>query len=43
MPAKSRKQQKWAFGVKGEKWARAHHFDKLGTKKKAQGKRSKKK
>lgn len=41
MPAKSRKQQKWAFGAKGEKWARAHHFDKVS--KKSQGKRSKKK
>jgi len=29
MPAKSRAQQKWAFAVKGEKWAKAHHFDEL--------------
>jgi len=36
MPAKSRRQQKWAFAVKGEKWAKAHHFDELaGGKKKA--------
>jgi len=41
MPAKSEKQRRWAFANKGEKWARAHHFDKV--KKTAQGKRSKKK
>ncbi len=41
MPAKSRRQQKWAFATKGEKWAKEHHFDKV--KKSAQGKRSKKK
>lgn len=27
MPARSRRQQQWAFAVKGEKWAKAHHFD----------------
>lgn len=36
MPAKSRRQQKWAFAVKGEKWARAHHFDELAGKTKPQ-------
>ena len=30
MPAKSQKQRRWAFGTKGEKWARAHHFDNKG-------------
>jgi hypothetical protein len=30
MPAKSQKQRRWAFGVKGEKWARNHHFDNKG-------------
>jgi hypothetical protein len=29
MPAKSRKQQKWAYAVKGAAWARRHHFNKL--------------
>jgi hypothetical protein len=31
MPAKSESQRKWAFGVKGKKWARAHHFDNPGS------------
>jgi hypothetical protein len=37
MPAKSQKQRRWAFAVKGPKWARAHHFDKVrkGRKKKS--------
>lgn len=45
MPAVSTKQRKWAFGVKGEKWARAHHFDTPGklpasaSKKKAKAKK----
>lgn len=30
MPAKSSQQRRWAFGVKGEEWARAHHFDTPG-------------
>jgi hypothetical protein len=30
MPAASRAQQKWAFGVKGPAWARKHHFDTKG-------------
>jgi hypothetical protein len=30
MPAKSQAQRKWAFGVKGAKWAKAHHFDNAG-------------
>lgn len=30
MPAKSEKQRRWAFGVKGEAWARRHHFDNKG-------------
>ena len=29
MPAKSRRQQKWAFATKGEAWAKKHHFDKV--------------
>jgi hypothetical protein len=30
MPAKSQAQRRWAFGVKGKKWAKAHHFDNKG-------------
>lgn len=30
MPAVSRQQQKWAFAVKGDAWARKHHFDNPG-------------
>ncbi len=30
MPAKSEAQRRWAFGVKGEAWARRHHFDNPG-------------
>jgi hypothetical protein len=30
MPAKSEAQRKWAFAVKGAKWAKAHHFDTKG-------------
>jgi hypothetical protein len=30
VPAVSEQQRKWAFAVKGEKWARAHHFDNKG-------------
>ncbi len=30
MPAKSQAQRRWAFGVKGKKWAKAHHFDNPG-------------
>ena len=30
MPAKSEAQRKWAFGVKGKKWAKAHHMDNAG-------------
>ncbi len=30
MPAKSVAQRKWAFAVKGPKWAKAHHFDTPG-------------
>lgn len=30
MPAVSQAQRKWAFGVKGEKWAKEHHFDNTG-------------
>jgi hypothetical protein len=42
MPAKSQKQRRWAFGVKGEKWARSHHFDNKGKLPK-KSRRSKKK
>ena len=47
MPAKSQAQRKWAFGVKGEKWAKAHHFDNKGklparVAKKPAGKKTKK-
>jgi hypothetical protein len=31
MPAKSEAQRRWAFGVKGPAWARAHHFDTKGS------------
>jgi len=41
MPAKSRRQQKWAFAVKGEKWAKAHHFDKVAGAKKKTARRKK--
>jgi hypothetical protein len=30
MPAKSQAQRKWAFGVKGAKWAKDHHMDNPG-------------
>ena len=30
MPAKSEAQRKWAFGVKGQAWAKKHHFDNKG-------------
>lgn len=30
MPAKSEAQRKWAFGAKGEKWAKKHHMDNPG-------------
>ena len=39
-PAKSEQQRKWAFGAKGEKWARKHHMDNAG---KLPEKKSKKK
>lgn len=32
MPVTER-QRRWAFAVKGEAWARAHHFDKVQRKK----------
>lgn len=30
MPARSQAQRRWAFGVKGARWARKHHFDNKG-------------
>jgi hypothetical protein len=30
VPAESQAQRRWAFGVKGEKWAKRHHFDNPG-------------
>jgi hypothetical protein len=33
MPAVSRKQQRWAFAVKGEAWARKHHYDHVDKRK----------
>jgi hypothetical protein len=39
MPARSRRQQRWAFAVKGEKWARKHHFDKIQRKRKRKRKK----
>lgn len=42
MPPKSRKQQRWAFGVKGEKWAREHHMDEPVKGEKKSKKRKKK-
>ena len=30
MPAKSQAQRKWAFGVKGAAWAKAHGYDNPG-------------
>lgn len=41
MPAQSRKQQKWAFGAKGEKWAREHHFDEVRAEKRPKKRRKK--
>jgi hypothetical protein len=29
MPARSNKQRRWAFAVKGPAWAKRHHFDKV--------------
>lgn len=34
MPAKSARQRRWAFAVKGKAWAKKHHFDKLVRKRK---------
>jgi hypothetical protein len=42
MPAKSRRQQKWAYAVKGEAWAKAHHFDKVAPTPKKKTTRKKK-
>lgn len=49
MPAKSAAQRRWAFGVKGKKWAKAHHFDtpgklpaRVGRKKKTTKRRKRK-
>lgn len=47
MPAKSAAQRGWVYGVKGKKWAEAHHYDNPGklpakvAKKKAAPKRGK--
>jgi hypothetical protein len=30
MPSKSEQQRKWAFGVKGPAWTKAHHMDNPG-------------
>ena len=30
MPAESEAQRRWAFGVKGPAWSKAHHFDNPG-------------
>jgi hypothetical protein len=30
MPARSQAQRRWAYGVKGAKWARKHHFNNKG-------------
>jgi len=40
MPARSEQQRKWAFAVKGEKWARAHHYDNKGKLPKHAGKQA---
>lgn len=29
MPAKSKKQQRYLYATKGEKWVKEHHFDKV--------------
>ncbi len=39
MPAVSERQRRWAFAVKGEAWARKHHFDVLDTARKKARKR----
>ena len=33
MPASSHRQRRWAFAVKGEAWARKHHFDRVEPRK----------
>ena len=43
MPAKSQKQRRWAFGVMGPRWARAHGYDNKGKLPKRVKKRGKKK
>jgi hypothetical protein len=30
MPARSQAQRRWAYGVKGAKWAKKHHFNNKG-------------
>jgi hypothetical protein len=30
MPARSQAQRKWAYAVKGAKWAKKHHFNNKG-------------
>lgn len=40
-PAKSQAQRKWAYGVKGKKWAEAHHYNNKGPLPKRVGKKSK--
>lgn len=43
MPARSSAQRRWAFGVKGKKWAIAHHFNNKGKLPKRVGKKRSKK
>lgn len=40
MPAVSQRQRAWAFAVKGDAWARRHHFDTKGPLPKRKGKKS---
>ena len=43
MPAKSQAQRKWAYGVKGPAWAKAHHMDNEGKLPKKVTKKTRKK
>lgn len=43
MPAKSQRQRRWAYGVKGKSWATRHHFNNKGKLPKTAPKRGKKK
>jgi len=39
MPAKSQRQRRWAYGVMGPTWAKAHHMNKVAKPKKKRAKK----